>query len=134
MTIVAERVTWTLEQVEAGLRGVRNDLAEGTISAAQFKMDTVFEPISRDEFERSCGSVGCIGGWMVHKRRIAEGLPIAMISNLTTVIKDVQAQNVERADALDRLFFGWTEGAGVDDGIRAIDNWLGGDNDPWRTA
>lgn len=133
--MMEERMTWTLEQVEAGLRGVRNDLAQGTISATQFKMDTVFEP-SKIHPSTPCGSVGCIGGWMVHKRRIAEGLPIAMITNLTTVIRDVQTQtqNVERGNGLDHLFFGWTDGANVDDGIRAIDNWLGGDNDPWRTA
>lgn len=126
--------------VEEAMREVRDRLADGRISAAQFDMGRVMDTYS-------CGSIGCIGGWglavLADNGRVIGG---DWQSALTTELLD----KAQRRSAFYDLLFRWPIHDGDVDAVnlreqerhfstvtpdlavRAIDAWLGGcvDN-PW---
>lgn len=126
---------WTIKKVEDGLRVVKQQLLDGTITAEQFKMDITLDMMP-------CGTVGCIGGWMMYADFVSvhERMPTrhdSMRLHLRLVVEEAKEDDEMRGRGLDRLFYQWPEmymenDIGVGDACAAIDQWLNGNNDPWH--
>lgn len=118
---------WTMEMAERYVRRVRDDLASGAITDAQFDMGTV-----ADMDKTRCGSVGCIGGWMLMLETIdrtgrwPNGNDRIFLSELCEHLEDQK-----RGDGLHNLFFNYTPCPTREEAIVSIDKWLSGDNNPW---
>lgn len=121
---------WTLEQVEEGVREVRDQIASDTLPGQLNMLAT----LDIDD----CGSVGCIGGWMIYNRhkhetgRYARNVADINYAGLGNVV--IQVRNIDdlRGRGLDRLFFDFDACATPDAVVEACDKWLSGNNDPWR--
>lgn len=59
---IAQAKTLTLRKVRMALKRVRAKLLSGEITADQFDMHASM--VYRCETDHSCGTAGCIGGWM----------------------------------------------------------------------
>lgn len=131
---------WTIKDVEEGLRKVRDQLMTGEITGEQFAMQHIL-------YKGRCGTVGCIGGWMLFNRLTAGHVisnPMtlleidAVISGdpLTAIVDQVKDENADRAWSLNALFFDWSpDKPSTAKACDAIDVWLSGaEGNPWKGA
>lgn len=127
---------WTIRKIELRLMQVKQQLLDGTITAEQFKMDITLDMTG-------CGTVGCIGGWMMHNDFVSvyERMPTrhdSMRLHLRSVVEEAKADDELRGRGLDRLLYQWPDthledAVSVRDACAAIDQWLNGNNDPWHS-
>lgn len=122
---------------------VREALKSGEISAKHFQMDTTFD-------KQSCGTVGCIGGWMGIFTALKKGFSEAEIHD-SRKLDAVDRENLERCflpieedpDGIySTLFYPMTvpgrckynigRKATPQDGVNAIENFLRGETYPWK--
>lgn len=126
--------TWTLEEVTKYVTKVRDQVANSTLPG-ELGMCSVMDI-------DHCGSVGCIGGWMMwhryvddHGKAPGEGVCVGSMSmySLEGVLTDLRAgEHRERAVGLNRLFFMWyPERPSAEQVVAACDAWLSGDEHPW---
>lgn len=103
---------------------VRTALETGEITEKHFEMETVWTGGSYVVPRKrvSCGTAGCIAGWMGH---------FWAIDNQEQ--GHVGANKFINLAKFDRLFYGWADNTNpkVTDGIVAINNFLDGEENPW---
>lgn len=140
--VVIKRDDLTAAQVKALLR-VREALKTGEISRKQFNMDITCD------HRQGCGTVGCIGGWMGLFESLDAGLTMDEIFRKDGKISAKAAEyfapihgSWSAANIFYNLFyphpvpgktrycFGYK--ATPKDGIKAIENFLAGEEYPWK--
>ena len=116
---------WTHEDVTTYLRLVRDNLASGVIPEERLQMTTV---ASRGR----CGTVACIGGWMILLRGPKKAWDYRGIELVHELDNILHAYNRERdtRGRLDRLFHEYPDYVSSADAVTAIDRFLGG-VEPW---
>lgn len=121
--------TWTLEQVESGVREVRNQIANGTLPGV---LD-----MSESLEHHECGTVGCIGGWMIYNRHLRDTGQAPRSKwetpwhSLGEIIDQIARINAARAHGIDNLMFIYSGVPSAADVVAACDKFLAGSNDPW---
>lgn len=122
--------TWTKEQVTEYLTRVRDDLRSGKISDEHFSMMDIIT---------SCGTAGCIGGWVLIYRAVDDDVPLdlaeACCARGLSELVDAFPSGDEH-DCIYNLFFFFPRERMLTaaEGANAIDAWLDGRGSPWKDA
>lgn len=125
-------MNWTLEQIEAGVREVRDQI-EGDMLPGGLDMSETLAP-------SECGTAGCIGGWMLFNRFKREtGISARRkfdtgVISLHEIGRQIEVAHPDRASGLDDLFFNFPGDYAASDVVAACDKWLAGDKNPWGRA
>lgn len=126
-------MNWDIETATKYVTEVRDRLRDGRIDPRHFVMHDVLR-------EYTCGTVGCIAGWMLALRWRDGNVPLNMLTladsgegHVEDIVAGVRCENRDRSVGLNRLFFLWyPDGPTPDQACVAIDAWLSGNNDPWN--